>query len=133
MPIRIVEIHPAETSGALNTEWLIVENAGTAPFSTRNCTLSVSRRGSKKRTDLGTLDPGFVLAPGERVRVVTGHPGRKAHGQPPEDGLKNYNLFLAEPVLRGTGTVISLSLRTHNLATAEFDPAAQGCVAGTAG
>ena len=130
MSLKIVEIHPAEQPEALNTEWFIIENAGENAFSTKNCTLSVTRRGGKKRIELGTLDPGFMLGPGERARVVTGNPGRKAHGKSPEDGTRNYNLFLGEEVLRGgAGTVLVFALRSHALATAEFDPDAKHGIA----
>jgi len=130
MALKIVEIHPAEEPEALNTEWFIVENTGDNPFSTKNCTLSVTRRGGKKRIELGTLDPGFMLAPGEKVRVLTGNPGRKAHGKPPEDDTRNYNLFLGEQVLRGgAGTVLVFALRSHTLATAEYDPDAKKGIA----
>jgi hypothetical protein len=130
MALKIVEIHAAEAPEALNTEWFVLENAGEKPFSTKNCTLSVTRRGGKKRIELGTLDPGFMLGPGERVRVVTGNPGRKAHGKSPEDGTRNYNLFLGDQVLRGgAGTVLVFGLRSHPLATAEYDPNAESGLA----
>lgn len=122
MAISIVEIHPAASPKSLNDEWIVVENQGDNPFSTRNCTLSVARKGSKKKRDLGTMDPGFKLAPGECVRVITGNPGRKAHGKPPKDEIANYHLFLNAAVLAGAGCVVSLSLRSHVLASAEFDP-----------
>ncbi len=128
MAIRIIEIHPADDPKSLNTEWFVLENAGDKPFSTRNCTLGVSR-GGKKRVDLGTLDPGFTLAPGDKVRVITGSPGKKAHGKAPEDGVTNYSLFLNAPVLRGPGTVLVFHLRSHVLATAKYDPAAAAGVA----
>jgi hypothetical protein len=129
MALKIVEIHPADEPEALNTEWFILENAGDKAFSTKNCTLSITRRGGKKRIELGTLDPGFMLGPGERARVVTGNPGRKAHGKSPEDDMRNYNLFLGDQVLRGPGTVLVFALRSHTLATAEYDPAAKGGIA----
>jgi hypothetical protein len=130
MALKIVEIHPADAPEALNTEWFIIENTGENAFSTKNCTLSVTRRGGKKRIELGTLDPGFMLGPGERARVVTGNPGRKAHGKSPEDGTRNYNLFLGEEVLRGgAGTVLVFALRSHALATAEYDPEAKHGIA----
>ena len=122
MALKIVEIHPAIEPDALNSEWFVLENSGEKPFQTKNCTLSVSRRGSKKRVELGSIDPGFTIAPGERVRVVTGNPGKKAHGALPADDLKNYNLFLGAPVLKGAGTVLLFGLRSHVLATAEYDP-----------
>jgi hypothetical protein len=130
MALKIVEIHPADEPEALNTEWFIIENTGDKPFSTKNCTLSVTRRGGKKRIELGTLDPGFMLAPGERARVITGNPGRKAHGTGPTDDTRSYNLFLGDQVLRGgPGTVLVFALRSHTLATAEFDPEAKHGVA----
>jgi len=129
MSISIVEIHPASSPKALNEEWLVIENRGDNTFSTRNCTLSVARKGSKKKRDLGSMDPGFKIAPGERVRVITGNPGRKAHGKAPEDGVANYHLFLNAPVIAGPGWVLSLSLRSHVLASAEFDPGRENGVA----
>jgi hypothetical protein len=131
MALKIVEIHPAAEPEALNTEWFVLENAGENAFQTKNCTLSVSRKKGGKRMELGTMDPGFTIAPGERVRVVTGNPGKKAHGAMPEEkgDLKNYSLFLGQPVLRGAGTVLVFGLRSHVLATAEYDPKAKGGVA----
>jgi hypothetical protein len=132
MSIRFVEIHAAVEPDALNTEWFVLENNGSRPFNTHSCTLGVARAGGKKCKPLGTIDPGFVIAPGEKVRVATGHPGRKAHGNPPEDGLKNYHLFLGESVLRGPGTVMQLALRTLEVTRAIYDPDAPGGVAAAA-
>jgi hypothetical protein len=128
MALRIVEIHPADGPELLNSEWFVVENGGELPFNTRNCTLVVHKKGAGKKSELGTMDPGFVLAPGERVRVVTGHPGKKAHGEMPEGEPRSYNLFLGAPVLRGAGTVLTLALRSRALVSAEHDPAAPGGV-----
>jgi hypothetical protein len=122
MALKIIEIHPAAEPEALNTEWFVLENDGDKPFSTKNCTLSVTRKNSKKKVELGSIDPGFTIGPGERVRVVTGNPGRKAHGAPPSDDTRNYNLFLGAPVVRGAGTVLVFALRSHPLASAEYDP-----------
>ncbi|MCG8416898.1 MAG: hypothetical protein MJE77_03000 [Proteobacteria bacterium] len=129
MAIRIVEIHAAEKPDALNTEWFIVENNGQRPFSTRNCSLTVSVKGKKKRTQLGTMEPGFTLAPGQKVRVITGNPGRKAHGKAPEDDVQNYNLFLNASVLRGGGTVLTLALRSLPITKATYDPDAETGIA----
>lgn len=129
MAVRFVEIHPAEEEGLLNTEWFILENPGDRPFNTKNCTLSVRKKGQKKKTELGTIDPGFILGPGETIRVVTGNPGRKAHGVQPDDDVQNYSLFLAAPVLRGAGTVLSLELRSLPVAKAIYDPEAERGVA----
>lgn len=129
MAIRIIEIHPAGEPEALNTEWLILENQGQKPFITRGCTLSVKRKGTSKKIMLGTMDPGFTLAPGERIRLTTGHPGRKAHGQPPDDGVRHYSLFLNESILRGPGCVLTLSLRSLPVTRAVYDPEAATGVA----
>jgi hypothetical protein len=129
MAIRIVEIHPADEPEALNTEWFILENQGEKPFSTRSCSLLVRRKGNKKKAQLGTLDPGFILSPGERMRVTTGHPGRKAHGKPPDDGVPLYSLFLNESILRGPGCVVTLALRSLPVAQATYDPEGERGVA----
>jgi hypothetical protein len=128
MKLRIIEIHPAKEPELLNSEWFVLENGGGQPFNTRNCVLRVQGKGIR-RSDVGTLDPGFILAPGEQVRVVTGNPGRKGHGEVPADALRNYHLFLASPVVRGAGTVLTLTLRSMELTSGSFDPAAPRGVA----
>lgn len=127
MPIVIKEIHGASKPEALNEEWFVVENAGDKPFSTAGCSVATGRGKAPRLRGIGTLDPGFTLAPNGRMRIVTGNPGKKAHGKPPaEDGeLKNYHLFQVGPILAGAGTVVALSLKQHELARATFDPKAQ--------
>src|SRR5690348_15645567 len=91
MAIRFVEIHASSDPELLNAEWVVIENDGKMPFNTRGCGMTVSRKGQKKRSELGIIDPGFVLHPGEKMRMVTGNPGTKAHGDPPaEEVVKNY-------------------------------------------
>lgn len=124
MAIRFLEIKPAESSEALNTEWVILENTGKTPFSTRGCGMTVGRRGSNKKSLLGIIDPGFVLQPGERMRMCTGSPGTQAHGTAPEDDTKNYFLFLPKSYVQGAGTVLTLVLRGLPVSKAEFDPEA---------
>jgi hypothetical protein len=128
MAIRIVEINPAKDSKALNTEWFVVENVGDKPFSTKNCALGTAHGGQRAKP-LGTLDPGFVLNPGEKYRIITGKPGKKVHGKPPADKIPNYHLFLGAQVVRGAGVVLSLSLRTLELARAVYDPKSKTGVA----
>lgn len=125
MAIRFVEIHPSVDDEQLNTEWVVLENDGKMPFNTRGCGMSVGRRGQKRRSALGIIDPGFVLGPGERIRMVTGNSATKAHGAPPDetDGVKNYFLFLPKVYLQGAGTVLTLTLRGLDVSKAEFDPA----------
>lgn len=124
MSIRFVEIHAATDPEQLNTEWVVVANDGKMPFNTRGCGMTVSRRGQKRRSDLGVIDPGFVLMPGDRMRLVTGNPGTKAHGEPPpEDAIKNYFLFLPAVMVKFPGTVLTMTLRGMPVSKAEFDPA----------
>ena len=127
MAIRFVEIKAAENADALNTEWVILENDGKTPFNTRGCGMTVGRRGSNKKSLLGIIDPGFVLSPGEKVRMCTGNPGTAAHGT--VFGLfttkyhLNYYLFLPKAYLAGAGTVLTLVLRGLPVSKAEYDPA----------
>ncbi len=131
MAIRFVEIKASDDAEALNAEWVILENDGKAPFNTRGCGMTVGRRGSAKKSLLGIMDPGFVLQPGERMRMCTGNPGTQAHGTPPaEDAVKNYFLFLPRAYLGGgAGTVLTLVLRGLSVAKSEFDPAQPGGLA----
>jgi hypothetical protein len=131
MAIRFVEIHAATDPEQLNTEWVVVANDGKMPFNTRGCGMTVSRRGQKRRSDLGVIDPGFVLMPGDRMRLVTGNPGTKAHGEPPpEDQIKNYFLFLPQVMVKAPGTVLTMTLRGMPVSKAEFDPSKPTGVAG---
>src|SRR5262245_21558817 len=130
MAIRFVEIKAAENAEQLNTEWVILENSGKSPFNTRGCGMTVGRRGSAKKSLLGIIDPGFVLQPGQRMRMCTGNPATQAHGAPPpEDEVKNYFLFLPKASLSVSCTVLTLVLRVLPLSKAEFDPAQPGGVA----
>jgi hypothetical protein len=133
MAIRFVEIKAAESADALNTEWVILENAGKTAFSTRGCGMTVGRRGSNKKSLLGVIDPGFVLEPGAKMRMLTGSPGAEKHGTPPEDDVKNYFLFLPKAYVASPGTVLTLVLRGLSVAKAEFDPTAPDGVKPTAG
>src|SRR4029077_282150 len=86
------------------------------------CGMTVGRRGSAKKSLLGIIDTGFVLAPGGRMRMLTGNPATQAHGAVPEDGTPNYHLSLPRIYLQGAGTVLTLVLRGLPVAKAEFDP-----------
>ena len=124
MAIRFVEIKASENPETLNAEWVILENAGKTPFHTRGCGMTVGKRGSAKKSLLGIMDPGFVLQPGERMRMCTGNPATEAHGKLPEEGdVKNYSLFLPRTYIKD-GVVLTLVLRGLAVAKAEFDPAA---------
>ena len=129
MAIRFVEIKASDNPEALNSEWVILENDGKTAFNTRGCGMTVGRRGSAKKSLLGIIDPGFVLGPGERTRMLTGNPGTQAHGAAPEDGVKNYFLFLPRTYVLGAGTVLTLVLRGLPVSKAEFDPSQPSGVA----
>lgn len=126
MAIRFVEIKAADSEEALNSEWVILENAGKAPFNTRGCGMTVGRRGSAKKSLLGVIDPGFILKPGEKMRMCTGSPATEKHGPPPPetDEIKNYFLFLPRTYVGAAGTVLTLVLRGLPVAKAEYDAAA---------
>lgn len=128
MPIEFVEMHPAESPKLLNTEWFILRNDTEKTFTTRNCALEVSR-GSKQGRSLGTMEPGFTMAPGESMRVITGNPGRKAHGKAPEDEIPNYHLFLGATYLKGDGLILTIRLRSLAVASGEFQRAGDRGVA----
>jgi hypothetical protein len=119
-------LHPAEKPELLNQEWMIVENTGPGALSAAGWTLAVARQKGQRPHPLGTLQPGFVIKAGERVRLVTGSPSKKAQGTPPadENGLKSYHLFLREPVLQRPGQLLLIQLNQLELARATFDPAA---------
>ena len=133
MAIRFVEIHPASDAEKLNTEWVVIENDGKAPFQTRGCGMTVGTRGSAKKTMLGIIDPGFLLGPGEKVRMLTGHPGKDTDPPPDENGVKNYYLLLPKAYVKGTGTVLTLTLRGMPICKGEHDPAGEAGVAAVKG
>jgi len=130
MALVFREIHPAPNAEALNEEWFILENVGQNPVTTKGVAMTRAK-GKGRGTNIGTLDPGFTLKPGEKIRLITGIASKKAHGAPPAetDDLKNYHLFLKGPVLVGAGTTLRLTLNQIEFGTATYDPAAPGGVA----
>jgi hypothetical protein len=128
MALIFRELHKAKSSELLNEEWLLLENTGPNIINAHNCSVTVARRASERPHPLGTLDPGFILKPNEKIRLVTGTPSKKAHGTPPEenDDIKNYHLFLREPVLTAPGLVVRLALNQQELARATFAPGKKG-------
>lgn len=125
MPLVIRELHPASSATALNEEWIVIENTGGGQISTAGCTVSVKGKKTGRTRSLGTLDPGFFIKPGEKVRLITGSPAKKNQGTPPAegDGVRNYHLFLREPVLQGPG-VVGLYLKQHEMCSAPIASAA---------
>jgi hypothetical protein len=130
MPLVIRELHRASTADALNEEWMVLENTGPQPVTAQGCSLSVARNTKDRPKILGLIDPGFVLKPGDKIRLVTGTASKKAEGTPPAETeqLKNYHLFLKEQVLRNPGAIVRLSLKQLELAKGTFKPDAPGGV-----
>ena len=126
MALVIRELHAASSRELLNDEWLLIENTGPGLLSAAGWTLLVGKQGQRPH-QLGTLQPGFILHSGEQIRLVTGSPGKKAHGAPPPETekVKNYFLFLREPVLERPGIVVHLTLHQLELARAVFAPQKQ--------
>ncbi len=130
MPLVFRTLHKSKDARLLNEEWLLLENTGPGPINAHGCALTVARGPHDRPRALGTLDPGFVLHPNEKIRLVTGTPSKKAEGKPPESGdVKNYHLFLKEAVLAKPGTVVCLALKQLELARAVFQPDAPEGVA----
>jgi len=126
MSLVIRELHRAQKSDALNEEWLLLENTGPNVINAQGCALTVAKNASERPRPIGTLDPGFVLHPNEKIRLVTGSPSKKAQGTPPDDkDVKNYHLFLKEPVLGRAGQVVRLAVKQLELARATFQPEAK--------
>lgn len=125
MPLVFRELHKAKSPEKLNEEYLLLENTGPGVVTAHKVDLTVARRPTERPHPLGTLDPGFILHPNEKIRLVTGTPSKKAHGTPPEekDDIKNYHLFLREPVLTTPGLIVRVSQKQQELAKATFAPA----------
>jgi hypothetical protein len=123
MPLVFRVLHSASSSEALNDEWMILENTGPGPLTSAGCTLTAARHPHQRPRPLGTLDPGFFLQPNEKIRLVSGSPSKKAHGPAPDEKeMKNYHLFLREPVLRQAGMVVRITLKQLEMARAVFAP-----------
>jgi hypothetical protein len=127
MPLVFRELHKAKSPDKLNEEWLVLENTGPAVVAAQKVELTVARRMQDRPHPLGTLDPGFILQPNQKIRLVTGTPSKKAQGTPPEenDDLKNYHLFLREPVLSAPGIVLRVSQKQNEMAKAVYEPKAK--------
>lgn len=123
MALVFRELHQASNPEALNEEWFLLENTGPGTVNAHGCAFTVAKRTTERPHPVGTLEPGFILKPGEKIRLVTGTPSKKAQGAPPDEKeVRNYHLFLRERVLRGAGTIVRLSIKQQELAKATFAP-----------
>jgi hypothetical protein len=124
MPLIFREAHAAPDKKRLNEEYFILENTGGTAVSTGGLQVVAARKG-KRGSVLGVIDPGFMLQPGEKIIVVSGFPGKKSHGDPPErDGLRVYHLLQREGLLQASGMTIRLTLNQAEIARLEYDSAA---------
>ncbi len=132
MALVFRELHKAKSPDKLNEEWLLLENTGPNVVTAHKVDLTVARRPSERPHPLGTLDPGFILQPNQKIRLVTGTPSKKAQGTPPDekDEIKNYHLFLREPVLTTPGMVVRVSQKQQELAKAVYAPAKKAGIDG---
>ncbi|HEY2901548.1 MAG TPA: hypothetical protein VGL59_13285 [Polyangia bacterium] len=132
MALIFREAHATADRKKINEEWFVLENTGPTAVTTGGLQVIATRKG-KRGSLLGTIDPGFMLQPGERIIVVSGMPGKKAHGEPPtRDGLRTYHLLQREPLLAGEGTIIRLCKNQFEVSRLTFDPEAPSGVAAAA-
>ena len=78
MALVFRELHKAKSPDKLNEEWLLLENTGPNVVTAQKVDLTVARRAADRPHPLGTLDPGFILQPNQKIRLVTGTPSKKA-------------------------------------------------------
>ena len=128
MPLVFKEAHAAPDKKKINEEWFILENTGASAVNTRGLQV-LSGKAGQRGSFLGTIDPGFMLQPGEKILVASGSPGKKSQGEPPTpEKMRVYHLLQRERLLQGAGTIIRLSLNQMEVARLVYDPAAPGGV-----
>jgi hypothetical protein len=126
MPLVFREAHAAPDKKKINEEWFILENTGASAINTRGLQVLSGHidRNKNRGSFLGTIDPGFMLQPGEKILVASGSPGKKAHGEPPTpEKMRVYHLLQREGILRGAGTIIRFTLNQMEIAKLVYDPA----------
>jgi hypothetical protein len=129
MALMFREAHATADKKQLNGEWFVLENAGATSISTGGLQVISGKKG-KRGSVLGTIDPGFMLQPGEKILVVSGIPGKKSHGEPPaRDGMRTYHLFQKQRLLQGDGTIIKLAMNQLEVARFVYDRSAPSGVA----
>ena len=123
------EAHAAPDKKKINEEWFVLENTGASSINTRGLQVLTSKAG-QRGSFLGTIDPGFMLQPGEKIVVASGSPGKKAHGEPPTpEKMRVYHLLQREGLLRGAGTIIRFAMNQMEIARLVYDPAAPNGIA----
>ena len=121
MPLIFREAHAAPDKKKLNEEWFVLENTGASAINTRGLQV-LSGKAGQRGSFLGTIDPGFMLQPGEKIVLASGSPGKKAHGEPPvPEKMRVYHLLQRERLLQGTGTIIRFALNQMELVRLVYD------------
>jgi hypothetical protein len=121
MPLTFREVHATPDKKRVNEEWFVLENASATAVSTGGLQVISSRKGKRGQV-LGVIDPGFMLQPGEKILLVSGMPGKKAHGEPPtREGMRSYFLLQREPLLQGDGTLLRLAMNQLEVARVVYD------------
>jgi len=129
MPLVFKEAHAAPDKKKINEEWFVLENTGASAVNTRGLQVLSGKQG-QRGSFLGTIDPGFMLQPGEKILVASGSPGKKSHGEPPTpEKMRVYHLLQREGLLNGAGTIIRFTLNQMEVARLHYDPAAPNGVA----
>ncbi len=129
MPLVFREAHAAPDKKKINEEWFILENTGASAINTRGLQVLSGKTG-QRGSFLGTIDPGFMLQPGEKIVVASGSPGKKSHGEPPvPEKMRVYHLLQREGILHGAGTIIRFTLNQMEIARLNYDPAAPNGIA----
>jgi hypothetical protein len=124
MALLFREAHAAPDKKKINEEWFILENTGASAVNTRGLQVLQGKQG-QRGSFLGTIDPGFMLQPGEKILLASGSPGKKSQGETPApDKMRVYHLLQRERLLLGSGTIIRLMLNQMEIAKLIFDPAA---------
>ena len=126
MPSQVIidNSQGASARGKINEEWLELLNEGDAPFNAEGCSISVTKSAGARPRVVTTIKAGLVIQPGERVRLVSGSSGKKSHGEPPpEEGSRNFFLFLKAGYLDHSGLLVRLSNRQVEVCRTTFKKA----------
>ena len=90
-------------------------------FAGLTISISVTKSAGARPRVVTTIKAGLVIQPGERVRIVSGSSGKKSHGEaPPEEGARNFFLFLKAGYLDRSGLLVRLSNRQVEVCRATF-------------
>jgi hypothetical protein len=124
MALLFREAHAAPDKKKINEEWFILENTGASAVNTRGLQVLQGKQG-QRGSFLGTIDPGFMLQPGEKIVLASGSPGKKSQGETPApEKMRVYHLLQRERLLVGSGTIIRLMLNQMEIAKLVYDSAA---------